>query len=402
MKKIYKVLISIALIAVMAFAVTGCENVLEGSNANGGMSAATKNVTINIRESEVTPEPTDLVNIVSKIRSSVVEIYVPVSSTSTSSGSGVVIDVDEENGAAYVVTCHHVIENGYNITVKSIDGTTFADIELVGTDPVSDIGVLKVNDRQGNVSKLKGFVSFAKSAPGIGTSVIAIGNPLGYLGGTVTKGIVSAVDRNVNVEGRSMNLIQTDAAINSGNSGGGLFNSATGELVGIVNAGYKPSTAQGLSFAISAVTVKEKVEELIKTASESNSYGYIVGNFDFGVEFTYGTEVIGLDRKYKVVIDSLDKYGLFSKAGLMVGDSIKSVALQRGVYKDEYVIDNVTSSNVATKINELDTWLIKNVQLDDLVYVCFSRYVMDQNGRIKENTFTVMINVKQYIYGLLT
>ena len=86
----------------------------------------------------------------------------------------------------------------------------------------------------------------------------------------------------------------------------------------------------------------------------------------------------------------------------MVGDSIKSVALQRGVYKDEYVIDNVTSSNVATKINELDTWLIKNVQLDDLVYVCFSRYVMDQNGRIKENTFTVMINVKQYIYGLLT
>ena len=134
MKKIYKVLISIALIAVMAFAVTGCENVLEGSNANGGMSAATKNVTINIRESEVTPEPTDLVNIVSKIRSSVVEIYVPVSSTSTSSGSGVVIDVDEENGAAYVVTCHHVIENGYNITVKSIDGTTFADIELVGTD----------------------------------------------------------------------------------------------------------------------------------------------------------------------------------------------------------------------------------------------------------------------------
>lgn len=402
MKKIYKVLISIALIAVMAFAVTGCENVLEGSNANGGMSAATKNVTINIRESEVTPEPTDLVNIVSKIRSSVVEIYVPVSSTLTSSGSGVVIDVDEENGAAYVVTCHHVIENGYNITVKSIDGTTFADIELVGTDPVSDIGVLKVNDRQGNVSKLKGFVSFAKSAPEIGTSVIAIGNPLGYLGGTVTKGIVSAVDRNVNVEGRSMNLIQTDAAINSGNSGGGLFNSATGELVGIVNAGYKPSTAQGLSFAISAVTVKEKVEELIKTASESNSYGYIVGNFDFGVEFTYGTEVIGLDRKYKVVIDSLDKYGLFSKAGLMVGDSIKSVALQRGVYKDEYVIDNVTSSNVATKINELDTWLIKNVQLDDLVYVCFSRYVMDQNGRIKENTFTVMINVKQYIYGLLT
>ncbi len=402
MKKIYKVLISIALIAVMAFAVTGCENVLEGSNANGGMSAATKNVTINIRESEVTPEPTDLVNIVSKIRSSVVEIYVPVSSTSTSSGSGVVIDVDEENGAAYVVTCHHVIENGYNITVKSIDGTTFADIELVGTDPVSDIGVLKVNDRQGNVSKLKGFVSFAKSAPEIGTSVIAIGNPLGYLGGTVTKGIVSAVDRNVNVEGRSMNLIQTDAAINSGNSGGGLFNSVTGELVGIVNAGYKPSTAQGLSFAISAVTVKEKVEELIKTASESNSYGYIVGNFDFGVEFTYGTEVIGLDRKYKVVIDSLDKYGLFSKAGLMVGDSIKSVALQRGVYKDEYVIDNVTSSNVATKINELDTWLIKNVQLDDLVYVCFSRYVMDQNGRIKENTFTVMINVKQYIYGLLT
>lgn len=160
-----------------------------------------------------------------------------------------------------------------------------------------------------------GFVGFYTGELDVGTSVLAIGNPLGYLGGTVTQGIVSAVDRNVNVEGKTTNLIQTDAAINEGNSGGGLFDARTGMLLGIVNAGYKPSAAQGLSFAISASTVLEKFDALVKTANETGSFGYIEGNFDLGVEFAVGAERVssGNYQNYCVVIKSLDKYGLFKK-----------------------------------------------------------------------------------------
>ena len=116
----------------------------------------------------------------------------------------------------------------------------------------------------------------------IGSDVLAIGNPLGYLGGTVTKGIVSALNRDVTVEERKMTLIQTDAAINGGNSGGGLFDAQTGALIGIVNAGYKSSAAQGLSFAIPCGTVKAVMDKLLdKGYVEDHSALELVYNFSF-------------------------------------------------------------------------------------------------------------------------
>lgn len=398
MKKLYKVLLS-ALVAIsLTFSVVSCNLIFEGgsgSNASG-IVPATKNVTIDIKTSSVEPEATDLVTLIKRIRSSVVEIYVPVS-TSTSSGSGVVIGVDDEGKSALIITCHHVIEGGdRKITVKTINGFTFSNVELVGSDPVSDIGVLRVVD-DAVATEFPNPAVFPKSGElAVGTSVLAIGNPLGYLGGTVTQGIVSAVDRNVNVEGRSMNLIQTDAAINSGNSGGGLFNAATGELVGIVNAGYKPSTAQGLSFAISSTTVKDKFEKLVETANKTNSYGYIEGYFDFGVEFSYGVEAVGLERKYCIVVSSLDPYGLFYKNGIFTGDVIKSVTV-RDKNKNNpvtYKIGALNASNVANEISALEAWLKTNVQMEDEVTVSFVRY-----GSQTEQEKLISFSVKQYVYG---
>ena len=147
-------------------------------------------------------------------------------------GSGVVLTAD-----GYIVTNYHVIKGAQQITVTANDGSTYA-ATLVGTDEDNDIAVLKVNAKDltpailGDSDTLK-----------VGDAVLAIGNPLGTLSGTVTDGIVSALERQVTIDGNNMTLLQTSAAVNPGNSGGGLFN-ASGELIGIVNA---KSTSDSLS-----------------------------------------------------------------------------------------------------------------------------------------------------------
>ena len=130
----------------------------------------------------------------------------------------------------------------------------------------------------------------------VGETAVAIGNPLGELGGTVTSGIISALSRDVIIDGQTMTLLQTNAAINPGNSGGGLFNSA-GELIGIVNAKSSGTGIEGLGFAIPGNTVKSVVEELMIN-------GYVTGRLDTGIEvvdltlqstaFQYGVSRTGI------------------------------------------------------------------------------------------------------------
>ena len=139
-------------------------------------------------------------------------------------GSGVIISAD-----GLIITNNHVVEGANTITVTTKDGTEYP-AELIGTDSESDIAVIKIDATDlpfaliGDSDELK-----------VGQEVVAVGNPLGELGGTVTNGIISALSRDVNIEGTEMTLIQTNAAVNPGNSGGGLFN-MYGELIGIVNA----------------------------------------------------------------------------------------------------------------------------------------------------------------------
>lgn len=192
----------------------------------------------------------------------------------TSSGSGVVISAD-----GYILTCHHVVENARSVKVSLYNGDVY-DASLVGSDSASDLAVLKVNPGD------KKLVYAEQGCSGdlvVGEKVVAIGNPLGTLGGTVTSGIISATERNIAMnDGTEMTLIQTDAAINSGNSGGGLFN-LDGQLIGVVNAKYSASGVEGLAFAIPIDSAYVVQLDLIE-------FGYVRGVIDHGLSVLEVTE----------------------------------------------------------------------------------------------------------------
>lgn len=165
-------------------------------------------------------------------------------------GSGVIIS---ENG--YIITNHHVIDGARRITVRLTDGSEFS-ATLIGSNADKDIALLKIS-----ATGLRAAVLGSSEALVVGQEVVAIGNPLGSLGGTVTDGIISALDRTVVIDGHRMTLMQTNAAINPGNSGGGLFNRA-GELIGIVNAKQADTGIEGLGFAIPIDVAWETVESI--------------------------------------------------------------------------------------------------------------------------------------------
>lgn len=172
--------------------------------------------------------------------------------TPSASGSGVIID-----DKGYIITNNHVIEGGKSLTVFFADGTK-VDATLVGTDPTSDIAVLKVSGKVPAVVQMGDSSSLEP-----GQAAIAIGSPLGDFRGTVTVGVVSALNRRV---GTQQGLIQTDAAINNGNSGGPLINTL-GQVIGIntlvVRSSGDGNVAEGLGFAIPSNLVREVSAQLI-------------------------------------------------------------------------------------------------------------------------------------------
>lgn len=214
----------------------------------------------------------DLTYAVERAAASVVEIsinstvrsFFGVERDSQGAGSGVVFSAD-----GFIITNHHVIENASEIFVRTHDGREFA-ATLIGSDERTDLAVIKVEATDLIPA------DFADSdTVRVGQTSVAIGNPLGTLGGTVTHGIVSAMDRQITIEGHSMTLMQTSAAVNPGNSGGGLF-SANGELIGIVNAKSTGMDIEGLGFAIPANIVARVTSDLIE-------YGFITGRPEIGI-----------------------------------------------------------------------------------------------------------------------
>ena len=202
---------------------------------------------------------------------SVVEIYTETVTNggrmgqfiSEGAGSGVIITTD-----GYIVTNNHVIEGARKITVLLNNGAEY-EAKLIGRDTKTDIAVIKIS-----ATKLHPAVYGNSDKLVVGELAVAIGNPLGQLGGTVSEGIISALSRNIDIDGETMTLLQTTAAVNPGNSGGGLFN-GFGELIGVVNAKSSGSDIEGIGFAIPANTAKTISEALIK-------YGYVPGRIDFG------------------------------------------------------------------------------------------------------------------------
>ena len=235
------------------------------------------------------------------------------SQVESGAGSGVIISSD-----GYILTCAHVVSGASNITVSIGDKDYPAT--LVGEDTTSDIAVVKV-DATGLTPATVGNSDNLK----VGESVMAVGNPLGELGGTVTSGIVSALNRSVSIQGSSsvntMSLIQMDASVSPGNSGGGLFN-MNGELVGIVNAKSSDSDAEGLGFAI-------PVNDAVKVAQELLENGYVTGRPYLGISYYAVTDAqtaaqLGVNA-YGVYIVEVVKGGPADKAGLQAGDRIVSM-----------------------------------------------------------------------------
>ena len=202
--------------------------------------------------------------------------YFGYQTTAAASGSGFILTDD-----GYILTNFHVVESSVSITVTTYDGESY-EASLVGYDESNDIAVLKIDGKD-----LKPVVIGSSDKLNVGDDVVAIGNPLGELTFSLTKGAVSALDRQITLStGSTMNLIQTDCAINSGNSGGALFN-LYGEVVGITNAKYSSSgysseaSIDNIGFAIPIDSVYDIVESIIEKGYISKSYiGVSVGSVD--------------------------------------------------------------------------------------------------------------------------
>ena len=229
---------------------------------------------------------------------------------SASSGSGFIYTAD-----GYIVTNQHVVANASSINVTLYNGDTYP-ATLVGSDSDYDVAVLKIDAKD-----LPAVTLGSSTDVNVGDTVLAIGNPLGELTFSMSQGIVSCVNRAINVEGTPFNMIQVDASINPGNSGGPLMN-LYGEVVGIVSAKYSSyanTTVEGLGFAIPINDVQSIIKDIIENGS--------VGNKAY-MAITAGTMTQQMAAQYKinategVFVYSVEDDGAGDKAGLKLGDVI--------------------------------------------------------------------------------
>lgn len=269
---------------------------------NQGTATASRNETGGLSTSEI----------VEKTADSVVEITTETVTTgsffqqyiSTGAGSGVIISKD-----GYILTNNHVIEGANTVKVTTKDGTEY-EAEIIGADSALDIALLKVNATDLSLA------TFGDSSTiQVGDYAVAIGNPLGQLGGTVTDGIISALDRDVTIDNETRSLLQTSAAINPGNSGGGLFN-ASGELIGIVCAKASSSEVEGLGFAI-------PINDVLDILNDLKEYGYVKGRVDLGMTLTNVQSATVYQQG--VYVSAVTSGSNAYKAGFQSGDLITAV-----------------------------------------------------------------------------
>lgn len=236
-------------------------------------------------------------------------------SVESGSGSGVIFDP-----AGYIVTNNHVVKDASELIVTLANGKQ-VKAKLVGTDPRTDLAVLKINADNLTVAR---FGDSDKTQ--VGEPAIAIGNPLGpEFARTITVGVISALKRTVFVQGQQFELLQTDAAINPGNSGGALVNSQ-GELIGINSAKIVAEEIEGINFAIPINTAKPIIEDLVK-------HGKVVRPFLGIVWVTDVNETIA------------DQYGLPVSSGVIIEVSPNGPAQRAGL----------KNSDVITQLNGVKT-----------------------------------------------
>lgn len=375
-------------------------------------TATNYNVSVNTGEGSETNK--SRVEVIENIRPTVVDVY-GYAANGTSAGSGVIVysesttDADALPDYYFVVTNHHVIDecSTFSVSLLFIDEETDEETygnysaDLIGSSPSRDIAVLRIERKADEVIKTATVIENSDSVK-VGTDVIAIGNPLGILGGTVTMGIVSATARTVTVEDvGSMTLMQTDAAINSGNSGGGLFDT-NGNLVGIVNSGY--SSYEGLNFAIPLNDARFAANSLIETYRESDGnvtqYGYVEGDTELGISCRTMTNIYessssNVSGSY-VIASANSTSSLLYNAWGQNYQAIISVKITKDGSPTDYAVSNMTYMESA----------MKTVKAGDTVEFTY-RSVMIERGfmgmtkyYLGSETQTASVTATQYVYSI--
>ena len=232
---------------------------------------------------------------------------------SASAGSGFIITTD-----GYIVTNYHVVDNANNVKITLYNGAEY-DAKVIGGDSDYDVAVLKID-----AADLQAVTVGNSSTLQIGEDIAAIGNPLGELTFSMSEGIVSCVDRAINVDGTPFNMIQVTAAINPGNSGGPLFNTY-GEVVGIVSAKYSSyanTVAEGLGFAIPINDVIAMVEDIMENGRVTNRPYFAIGAEEVTAR---RAQQNGYSVSAGVRVSSVEKGGAADRAGIQAGDIIVKI-----------------------------------------------------------------------------
>lgn len=271
--------------------------------------------------------------------------------TSESSGSGIIID-----SAGHIVTNYHVIEGASKITVKLTSGNQY-DATVVGGDQKTDIAVIKITaNEQINVATIGNSDEVE-----VGSLAVAIGNPLASeLFGTVTAGVISGVNRSMTVGQREMNLIQTDAAISPGNSGGALINKY-GEVIGINSVKLVDDAAEGLGFAI-------PMNEAVPIMQDLMNYGYVKGRPMIGVS------VREITKELAYYNNLLVEEGLYVMS-VTEGSGAATAGIARGDIITKFDGQKVTSATQMNKIRDKH-------KAGDRVNVSILRGNIEQNVQI--------------------
>lgn len=257
-------------------------------------------------------------------------------------GSGVIVSAD-----GYIATNYHVIQGANKVEVTLHSGDTYA-ARIVGSDPANDIAVIKID-----ASGLDTVTIGDSSTVDVGDLAVAIGNPLGQLGGTATTGIISALDRTLDVEGTTLTLLQTDAAINGGNSGGGLFNSR-GELIGIVESKASAVGVEGLAFALPINNVSGIINDIIENGGNAQA-----------AEATPAVGIVISD----VSEENAQYYGLES-AGVYIAQVTGANATQAGFQEEDRIVS--FNGKEISNSNEFIT-LVRKCKVGDTVTIVVSR-----------------------------
>ncbi len=301
------------------------QNTVSESSNNSILTTSSNSTSTTITADSTTSH--SIKGIVKSCADSVVEITIETTQsvysykyTTEGNGSGVIISED-----GYILTNNHVIEGANKIQVRLRDGTEY-EAKLIGNDSKTDTAVIKIE-----ATGLKYAVLGDSSKLEVGDLAVVIGNPLGELGGTVTSGIISALEREITISGKKMNLIQTDAGVNPGNSGGGLFN-ANGELVGIVTAKSSGIDVENLGFAIPINDIKSVVDDLVANGYATNRafLGVMLKDTAYSTNSPYGGygslfNMFYSQVQYGAYVESVVEDSPAEKGGIKSGDIIVSV-----------------------------------------------------------------------------